>query len=177
MDEAERRKLEKEAEEARWKQLMAGMQQMGLDQKGHADQMSETLGDMNINMATISANVQNIKEKSAEDRKELRESVSKVHERIDPMSREIAANKTSIENQDELIGKIEKKSGDNENRIIRIESSTGLEAPVGEKNGLSRLQFWALIIGAAVTLSTAIITAYVTLRTSEKPPVVSPENP
>ena len=51
-----------------------------------------------------------------------------------------------------------------------------MEAPK-EKNGLSRLQFWGIIITAVVTLGTAAIGAYVTLRTSEKPPVEAPENP
>lgn len=177
MDDAERRKLEKEAEEARWKQLMAGMQQMGLDQKTHAEDMTETLGDININMATINANVHNIKEKSAEDRKELRESISKVHERIDPLNGQVQANKQSLVNQDKRIGEIGVKANNNEDRIVRIESSTGLEAPKEKTNGLTRLQFWAIIIGAVVTLGTAVIGAYVTIRTADKPSVVVPENP
>ena len=179
MDEQERLANEakkKAADAARWDQLMNGMKQMGLDQKTHADQVSETLGEVNVNMATMSANVQNIKEKGTEDRRELRDSITKVHERIDPLNGQIQANKQSLVNQDNRISDVASKSNKNEDEIVRIQSSMGLEAPK-EKNSWSKLQFWGLIIGAAVTLSTAIITAYVTLRTSEKPPVEAPENP
>lgn len=180
MDENERlaaEAMKKAEEDARWKQMLDGMKQMGMDQKDHADQVSETLGEVNVNMATMSANVRNIKEKGAEDRKELRESISKVHERIDPLNGQVQANKQSITDQGSRISDIATKSNKNEDEIVRIQSSMGIEAPKDNKNGLSRLQFWGIIITAVVTLGTATIGAYVTLRTSEKPPVVAPENP
>lgn len=174
MDEAEAKKAE---EDARWTQMLNGMKQMGLDQKTHADQVSETLGEVNINMATMSANIANIKEKSTDDRRELRESVTKVHERIDPLNGQVQANTQSIKNQDKRINNIDILTSSNQDEIVRIQSSVGLEASKNNKNGLSRLQFWGIIIGAIVTLGTAIIGAYVTLRTSEKLPIEAPENP
>ncbi len=165
---------EQREKDAKFDALMKKMTEMGMNQKTHADQVSETLGEVNVNMATMSANVQNIKEKNTEDRKEIRDSITKIHERVDKVNGQLQAHGQAISNHDDRIGEISVKTNDNEDRIVSIESRSGIKIPT---NGLSTVQLWAIIIGAVVTLGTAVITAYVTLRTSDKPPIVAPENP
>ena len=155
--------------------LLAKMTAMGLDQKEHNADVTKTLGDVSINMATVNANIQNIKEKTAEDRKELRESIASAHKRVDKINGEVQANSESIKNQNHRIHDIDTKLDSNENRIVRIESNVGLEAPKKNKTK-PNYQMWAIIIGAVVTLGTAVIGAYVSINT-DKPTVTAPENP
>ena len=97
---------EQREKDAKFDALMKKMTDMGMDQKTHANQVSETLGEVNVNMATMSANVQNIKEKNTEDRKEIRDSITKVHERVDKANGQLQAHEQAISNHDDRIGEV-----------------------------------------------------------------------